>query len=305
MSPYAVDVVLFYRPTSDDTAAVHEIPHLFSKASGLRVNYSKSSAALINCTKAEAAIVTAGLGCPIVEMPLIYLGIPLTIRRPTCAQLQPLVDHVAAKLPTWKAHLMDKAGRLKLIKSVLSAIPTHQLLVYAPPKKILKLIEKIQRGFLWAGRKEANGSSCHVSWNRVCRPIEHVGLGIQNMNQPGLALCMRWLWFSRTDASQAWQGLNLQLSPGERALFFASTYMSLGDGRTALFSHGSIDGSTVARSASLRRACTPASPSVGVAPGSSSTASWLTAGPATYAAPWALTKSASTCCSGVGSNTYS
>jgi hypothetical protein len=92
MSPYAVDVVLFYRPTSDDTAAVHEIPHLFSKASGLRVNYSKSSAALINCTKAEAAIVTAGLGCPIVEMPLIYLGIPLTIRRPTCAQLQPLVD---------------------------------------------------------------------------------------------------------------------------------------------------------------------------------------------------------------------
>jgi hypothetical protein len=51
---------------------------------------------------------------------------------------------------------MDKAGRLKLIKSVLSAIPTHQLLVYAPPKKILKLIEKIQLGFLWAGRKEAN-----------------------------------------------------------------------------------------------------------------------------------------------------
>jgi hypothetical protein len=65
-------------------------------------------------------------------MPLTYLGIPLKICRPTCAQLQPQVDSVAAKLPTWKAHLMDKAGRLKLIKSVLSAIPIHQLLVYAP-----------------------------------------------------------------------------------------------------------------------------------------------------------------------------
>jgi hypothetical protein len=27
------------------------------------------------------------LGCPIVELPLTYLGIPLTIHRPTAAQL--------------------------------------------------------------------------------------------------------------------------------------------------------------------------------------------------------------------------
>uniref|UniRef100_A0A453EX53 Uncharacterized protein n=1 Tax=Aegilops tauschii subsp. strangulata TaxID=200361 RepID=A0A453EX53_AEGTS len=54
------------------------------------------------------------------------LGIPLTTRRPTAAQLQPLVDSVAAKLPTWKAWLMNKAGRLALVKSVLSAIPVHQ-----------------------------------------------------------------------------------------------------------------------------------------------------------------------------------
>jgi hypothetical protein len=81
----------------------------------------------------------------------------------------------------------------ELIKSVLSAIPIHQLLVYAPPKKILKLIEKIQRGFLWAGRKEANGGRCHVSWSRVCRHIEHGGLGIRNMDKAGLALRMRWL----------------------------------------------------------------------------------------------------------------
>uniref|UniRef100_A0A453SB19 Reverse transcriptase zinc-binding domain-containing protein n=1 Tax=Aegilops tauschii subsp. strangulata TaxID=200361 RepID=A0A453SB19_AEGTS len=55
-------------------------------------------------------------------------------------------------------------------KSVLSAIPIHQLLVLASPKKILKLLEKIQRGFLWAGRTEAHGSHCHVNWQRVCRP---------------------------------------------------------------------------------------------------------------------------------------
>jgi hypothetical protein len=47
---------------------------------------------------------------------------------------------------------MNKAGRLAKVKSVLRAIPIHQLLVYAPPKKSLKMIEKIKRGLLWAER---------------------------------------------------------------------------------------------------------------------------------------------------------
>jgi hypothetical protein len=38
-----------------------------------------------------------------------------------------------------------------MVKSVLNAIPVHQLLVLAPPKKSLKAMEKIERGFLWAG----------------------------------------------------------------------------------------------------------------------------------------------------------
>jgi hypothetical protein len=39
---------------------------------------------------------------------------------------------------------MQKPGRLALAKSVLGAIPLHQLLVLAPPKTILKM-EKIEK----------------------------------------------------------------------------------------------------------------------------------------------------------------
>jgi hypothetical protein len=90
------------------------------------------------------------------------LGIPLTIRKPT--SLLPVVDKVAGKLPTWKAGLMDKVVRLAMVKSNLGVIPIHQLLVLAPSKKILKLIVKIERGFLWSGRAAANGEHCHVNW---------------------------------------------------------------------------------------------------------------------------------------------
>jgi hypothetical protein len=50
-------------------------------------------------------------------------------------------------VPSWKAGLMNKARQLALVKSVLGAIPIHQLLILAPTKKIIKKIEKIERGF--------------------------------------------------------------------------------------------------------------------------------------------------------------
>uniref|UniRef100_A0A452YYP2 Reverse transcriptase zinc-binding domain-containing protein n=3 Tax=Aegilops tauschii subsp. strangulata TaxID=200361 RepID=A0A452YYP2_AEGTS len=122
---------------------------------------------------------------------ITYLGIPLTTRRPSAAQLQPLVDAVAGRLPTWKAWLMNKAGRLALVKSVLSAVLIHQLLAFAPPKKTLKQLEKIQHGFLWAGRADAHGGHCHVNWRRVCHPLEYGGLGVRDLERTGLAFRLR------------------------------------------------------------------------------------------------------------------
>jgi hypothetical protein len=140
VSLYADDVVLFCHPSQSDLSAVKSILHLFGRASGLQVNYNKSSAALLHCEPEDASRINETLGCQIAELQLTYLGIPLTIRRPTTAQLQPLVEKAAGMLPTWKSRLMNKAGRLTLVNSVLSSIPVHQLMVLAPPKKVLKLL---------------------------------------------------------------------------------------------------------------------------------------------------------------------
>lgn len=200
VSLYAVDVVLFCHPSPSDIAAIKAILELFGRSSGLLVNYHKNSATLLNCEPEHAALITGNLGCTLADLPPTYLGILLTIRRPTSTQLQPLVDTIAGMLPCWKSKLMNKSGRLALVKSVLCAIPIHQLLVFTLPKKTVKLVEKIQRGFLWEGRATANGGSCHVNWRRVCRPISHGGLGVQDIECTCLALRLRWLWYSKTDA---------------------------------------------------------------------------------------------------------
>ncbi|XP_071681454.1 uncharacterized protein [Lolium perenne] len=235
ISLYADDVIIFCHPSANDSMAIKKILSLFGHAFGLRINYAKSSATLIRCDQETAAPATQLLGCPIVQFPFSYLGIPLTIRRPTAAQLQPIVDSMANKLPTWKSRLMQKPGRLALVKSVLGAIPIHQLLVLALVKKTIKLMEKIGRGFLWEGRSTTNGGSCHVNWRRVCRPIPHGGLGIQDLHRTSLALRTRWQWLSRTDNNRAWSGLDLQFTTEETDFFFVSTSMTIGNGQTAKF----------------------------------------------------------------------
>ena len=107
-------------------------------------------------------------------------------------------------------------------------------------------------------RSEANGGHCHVNWRRVCRPLSLGGLGVRDLERTGLALRLRWLWFSKTDDDRAWAGLDLQFSAAEHDLFFASTTMMLGNGQTALFWEDRwISGRAIKEIAPLVYACIP------------------------------------------------
>uniref|UniRef100_A0A452Y136 Reverse transcriptase zinc-binding domain-containing protein n=1 Tax=Aegilops tauschii subsp. strangulata TaxID=200361 RepID=A0A452Y136_AEGTS len=84
------------------------------------------------------------------------------------------------------------------------------------------------------------------------------GLGVRDLARTSLALRTRWLWFSRTDTTKAWAGLDLQFDADERAFFFASTTMQLGSGTDALFWEDRwIGGRSVREIAPLLYACIP------------------------------------------------
>jgi hypothetical protein len=93
--------------------------------------------------------------------------------------------------------MLTPAGRLTLVKSVLTAIPIYHLITLQCPKWVFKAIDKIRRSFLWKGRKEIKGGHCVVGWTRVCRPLSVGGLGIHNLEILGWALNMRWLWLKK------------------------------------------------------------------------------------------------------------
>ena len=86
ISLYTDDMMLFCHATQGDVEAVRAILAIFSEASGLRVNYAKSSATTFNGDP-EADATIDQVGCAKAELPITYLGIPLTLRRPSAAQI--------------------------------------------------------------------------------------------------------------------------------------------------------------------------------------------------------------------------
>jgi len=116
------------------------------------------------------------LPCQISEFRFKYRGVPLSPHKITKAQAQPIVEKIADRLSSWKADLLTKAGRLILVQYVLTSMLIYILLALELPPCALKAIDKIRRGFLWKGRKDARGGHYLFDWPKVTRPIYLGGL---------------------------------------------------------------------------------------------------------------------------------
>jgi hypothetical protein len=125
ISIFADDVVCFFRPERAELEAIKQILHIFGAALGLKANYCKTTATVIRGSEEEIQCIKTVLGCEIAEFPIKYLGLKLALRPLTRAEWQFLLDKALFCLPAWQRGLIDRAGRLVLIKAVLMARPIH------------------------------------------------------------------------------------------------------------------------------------------------------------------------------------
>jgi hypothetical protein len=100
---------------------------------------------------------------------------------------------------------------------------------------VIKSIDKIQRGFLWKGRKEVTSGSCLVSWEIITRPLSYGGLGVPNLQFKSWALQSKWLWLEKTDPNRPWHGMSLPVQRQVRQFFELSVFTVIGNGATTLF----------------------------------------------------------------------
>ena len=153
------------------------ILNLFGEATGLKTNLQKSNVLPIRCEDTDISTVQTLLPCALVDFPCKYLGLPLSLKRLTKEQVQPYIDRIADQLQGWKANLMTKAGRRVQVQFVLTGMLIYLFMAVEFPAWAIKAIDKIRRGFLWRGRREARGGHCVIAWLKVFRPKELGGLG--------------------------------------------------------------------------------------------------------------------------------
>lgn len=161
------------------------------------------------------------------QFPITYLGLPLSLRRPTKAEIQPSIDKMSKKVAGWKPKMLSPDGRLCLIKTTLTALPVHLMSVLQPPKWAIKDIERKCRGFLWKGQEEVNGGHCLVAWKNVYAPIANGGFGH--------ALRLKWKVNRLEQSNRPWALVDFQLGDEVEKMFHSMAEFRVGNGESTRF----------------------------------------------------------------------
>ncbi|KAM0858778.1 hypothetical protein ACQ4PT_047617 [Festuca glaucescens] len=229
----------------DRDAAAFVLLHVYCHPKFIPI--SASPALLHMCSATTVDAIEQALPCPLGQLPCKYLGLPLSLSKLRKEDIQPFLDKLARRLPFWKARLLTREGCLAYVQTVLTASVIYQLLALDIAPWVLQLIDWMRRGFLWAGREDAQGGHCLVAWHKVCQPKALGGLGLHNLRWLSAALRVRWIWFQRSSSSKPWLGLDLPAKSDARALFQAAVRIRVGSGeRTIFWEDPWIDGLSIA-----------------------------------------------------------
>nr|XP_016443141.1 PREDICTED: uncharacterized protein LOC107768523 [Nicotiana tabacum] len=140
---------------------------LFAK--GLQANLRKSSVYFRGVTQCEKDSILQRLGYTNGELPFEYLWIPLSTKKLTLMQCQPLVEKIVTRISSWATKKLSYAGRCQLVQSVLFGIQAYWTQLFFLPTKVAKLIEGYCRSYLWSGTYTITKKAL-VAWSRVCTP---------------------------------------------------------------------------------------------------------------------------------------
>jgi len=106
----------------------------FEAVSGLRINLGKSELVPIGEVDDVESLAHI-LGCRIGSLPMTYLGLPLGASFKSLSIWNGVIEKVQRRLASWKKIYLSKGGRVTLIHSTLSSIPTYFLSLFPIPVK--------------------------------------------------------------------------------------------------------------------------------------------------------------------------
>lgn len=122
---YVDDLIILLAGESKDLRNIKLILFLFEGISRLAINFSKTCLFPRELRVSPSLVDLATLNCSTNVLPISYLGIPIAGRRSRRQDWEFLIQKIKDRLTSWKVNLVSLGGRLTLINSILSALPTY------------------------------------------------------------------------------------------------------------------------------------------------------------------------------------
>ena len=181
------------------------------------MNFLKSRLGGLGLDQSSIQRFAAILNCNVMATPFVYLGLPVGGCHKRDACWNGVLEKVQSKLSRWKGRCLSMAGRICLIKFVLSSILLFFMSLFKLPSVVADKLVRIQRNFLWGwgsdGRKIA-----WDSWDKVCKSQVFGDLGIIDIRNFNLALLGKWIWRLGTDKGGLWKEILVSKYGGWRSL---------------------------------------------------------------------------------------
>ena len=141
------DTLVFCKDFEEHMIHLFWILAWFEALSSLNINLKKSSLMSVGRVD-DVERLAFELGCNIGSLPTEYLGLPLGAKHKAARVWDGVEERFRRRLALWKRQHISKGGRLTLIRSVISNMPTYLLSLFRLHKGVKLRINKIQRDFL-------------------------------------------------------------------------------------------------------------------------------------------------------------
>ena len=139
---FADDTILFCDASWEQLLYVWMVLFFFEAITGLKVNVGKSEIVPIGDVGDLNGLARI-LCCKVGTLAMRYLGMPLGAHYKDSSIWNPIIEKMEKWLARWKRLYLSKGGRLILLKSTLSSLPTYFLSLFTIPQAVAARIERI------------------------------------------------------------------------------------------------------------------------------------------------------------------
>ena len=145
-------------------------------------------------------------GCIVGSFPFTYLGLPMGLTKPQVKDYAPLICRIERRLSA-SSQFLSYAGRLQLVNSVISSLPTYYMCSLKLPVTVIDIIDKHRKNCLWRGSDFRKKGYNLAAWDLVRRPKSKGGLGVINLSLQNDALLLKQLDKFYTKENIQWVNL--------------------------------------------------------------------------------------------------